>query len=492
MATPKPIEFNGWQDGMKNHPINGLGLVKNVDIFENSGIAKIQNRMVDSGLVYTALPGAEVYDTYGNTWTLTGGYGLGTGTLYKNTLAVETGITNAWDIKIYKDYVFVSHADKVAAYGPISSGPQYFDDLLTSADGLVDEAFGALLVGQDDFLYRGNGNFVTKIEVTAASSGTPPTVAISTSLDLPDGQYVTCMAVLGTNIMIGTCGSPAYADRYTLPTANIYPWNRQAGTLGNAGLADLPIILNENSINSIISHANRLYVSAGVKGNIYEADGVNYRKIATIPYAKYNYTIDSIIYVNAMSVYRGTSLLVGVSGSNSTVATFGLYEVNISNPKYPISFRDVSDPDSNVTYVGFLNNKTDTVIRAGWWDGTGGGGKFVDETDSVVYQSYSAIIETELQKVAMGYTKRTFQHIEINLADALEAGQGIKVSYRSDSSSDFTLLSTWTFTTRGAVSSIVDSFPIADIRYLQLKIELDQGSGVTSGKNVSLISVFVW
>lgn len=486
MAEPKPIVFDNWQDGMKNHPVYGFGKLENIDIFENQGIAKIQNRFVDSGLVYTAFPGAEEYDKYGNTWTLTGGYGSSNGSLYKGILEVQSSIDDPWDIKVHKDYVLVSHAGSLAAYGPISSGPQYFDDILTGFSTL---AQGTLLIGQDGYIYRCSGNTVYQISLTAAGSGVPPTAAIVTSLNLKDGQYATCIAELGYNVMIGTCGVEAYTDRYTLPVANIYPWNRQVGILGNAGLADFPVLLNESSVNAMVSHANKLYISAGQKGNIYVSDGVNYQQIASLPYKKYNYDTNSLVYVNAMSVHQGKTLLVGLSGSNSDVTNFGIYEIGLEGNKYPVALRKANDGSSGVTYFGFVNSKTDTVIRAGWWNGSS---YAVDQTDGRVYSSYRGVIETQLVKTMSFYEKRSFQYIEWNLADALVSSQGLKIYYRTNTTADWTLNGTWTFSSVGPVSTFSDAFPVADTNFIQLKIELDQGTGLTSSNNLSLISVAIW
>lgn len=482
------VTFANWNKGQVKHPIYGFGLLKNVEVFENKGIAKLKNRAVlRSSITPTQLPIAEVYDIYGNTYTLDGG--AVSGTCYKNGTSIQGSLGLTWDLAIYKDYLWIRHSTVLSAYGPLSSGgAQWFGNVET---GFASGYSGKIIIGQDDYLYIANGNYVAKISVTASGTvGVAPTLSSNlTALDLPDGQYVSDLEEYGTKIVIGTHGGSSYFDRGNSTIARLYAWNRQLGTLGNPGLADLPIIFNENGVNSIKQHANKLYVSAGTQGNIYVTDSTNYQKIALIPYTQSGVNYGSTVYANAIDISAQGTLLVGISGSYSDETRAGIYEIDISDPSYPISYRTPTSTNETTLNIGFINSVSYQTINVGWSNGSSYG---VDTTDFRMYASYGGVIETSLVQVGRYNAKKTFEHIEWDLAEPLVSGQNIRISYRKNSREDYTEIGTWGFSTTGAVMSFEDVAAIADCEYIQLKIELDQSTSTLYGYNVNLIQISLW
>ena len=472
---------------MTKHPIMGFGLLQNAEVFENKGLARIKNRtLARSTITPTALPIAEVYDDYGNTYTLTGQ--TGSGVCYKNGVSIQSSLGVLGDLAIYKNYLWIRHGTALSCYGPLDNSPQWFGNIQT---GYASGYAGALLVGQDDFLYSTNGNYIAKIEITA--SGTPavaPTlggITSMTALDLKDGQYASSLEEFGTKIAIGVHGG-SYADRARYSTARLYTWNRQLGTLGNPGLADLPVIFNENGINAIIQHANNLYISAGTQGNIYLSDGTNYRKIATLPYTRSGVNYDSTVFPNAMSISPQGNLIIGLSGNLSSVVKTGIYEIDLNSGEYGVSYRTTTSTNTGTFNIGFINSKTYQELNIGWSNNAVFG---VDTTDFVLYSSYGAVIETPLIRVGNYNQKKTFEHISFNLADPLVSGQNIRISYRKNSTEDYTLINTWGFSTLGSVISFEDIAGITDCEFIQLKIELDQATNTLYGSNINLIDVIL-
>ncbi len=486
------VTISGFQKGQARHPIYGFGLLRNVEIFENPGIAKLKNRLTGRTTISpTQLPIAEVYDQYGNVYTLTGE--TGAGVCYKNGTAIQSGLNNAWDLALYKDYLWIRQANVMHAYGPLNNSPQWFPNVST---GYSDVYRGGLLVGQDDYLYTGNGNYVTKLEVTG--TGTPtvaPTVSISTQLDLPDGQYVSCIEEFGTKIAIGTHGGASYYDRGNYPTARLYTWNRQAGTLGNFGLADLPVSFTENGINAIKQHANKLYISAGTQGNIYVSDGTNYQKLLTLPYAQTGFEYSATVFPNALEISSKGTLLVGLSGDLNTVSSPAIYEVDLNTEGYPAvpfvtsSYTIGTVNNSTIYKIGFINNKSRQSLNIGYSHNST---YAVNISDSTLYNSYGGVIESQLIKVGGYNSKKTFEHIEWTLAEPLVNGQAIRISYRKNNKEDYTLIDTWSFTDYGGIISFEDIAAIADCEYIQLKIELDQALTTFYGSNINLTSVMLW
>lgn len=482
------LTISEWQKGQVKHPIYGFGLLQNVEVFENKGIVKLKNRaLLRSAISPTQLPIAEVYDIYGNTYTLTGD--TGSGVCYKNGTAIQSGLSNAWDLAIYKNYLWVRHSTVMSCYGPIDSGgAQWFGNVDT---GFTNNYNGKLLVGQDDFLYSGNGNYVAKIEVTASGTvGVAPTLSSNkTALDLPDGQYVSCLEEYGTKIVIGTHGGANYSDRGNSTIARLYAWNRQLGTLGNPGLADLPIIFSENGVNAIKQHANKLYVSAGTQGNVYVTDATNYIKISTLPYTQSGVQYGSTVYSNGIDISSKGTLLVGLSGDYSSVSRAGIYEIDISAIDYPVTYMTTTSTTETTVKIGFINAVSYQTTNIGWSNGATYG---VDTTDFVLRANYGGVVESPLIKVGGFNTKKTFQHIEWSLAEPLVSGQNIRISYRLNNKSSYTTIGTWGFTTQGAVISFEDVAGITDAEYVQIKVELDQAVATLYGSNIYLIRVSLW
>lgn len=485
------VTFNKWNRGQVKHPIYGISLLQNIEAFENKGIAKLKNRLVartNFAVAPTALPIAEVYDVYGNTYTATGE--TGQGKVYKNGVAITSAFSFLWDIKIYKDYLFIRHDEALSMYGPLNNSPQYFGGY-TGFNGVYN---GKLLVGQDDFLYAANGNYIAKVEVTASGTvGVQPTLTVTqNALDLPDGQFATTLIELGKNIMAGTQGGASYSDRGNNATARLYNWNRQAGTLGNPGLADLPVIFSENGVNAMVQHANKAYISAGTQGNIYVSDGVNYQKIATIPYTKSGISSNSTVLANALAISSEGRLLVGLSAFADGISKAGIYEIDIADPAYPITYRTISTLStglSTVLKIGFINQQSYQALNVGWSDGSTYG---VDQSDLLLYSNYGGVIETDMFPVGRCNSKKTFSHLEWSLAEPLVANQSIRISYRINNKDTFTLIKDYTFGNLGDVLSFEDIGAIADAEYVQLKIELNQTGSVPYGSNINLVDVKIW
>lgn len=497
--------IGNYENGQVKHPLYGFGLLQNVEVFENRGIAKLKNRAVaDSTISPDQLPIAEVYDESGNTYTLSGITGVGK--VYKNGVQIADAGTmaNPWDLLIEQNYLWVSYSSVVSCYGPLDSlNADWFGNV---ASGFETVYYGKLMTGQDGYIYRTNGNALAKLDITASGVvGVAPTVdTTAEALNLKDGQYSVTLEEFGTKIHTGTHGGINFYDKENHAIARLYPWNRQEGTLGNPGLADLPVIFNENGINATITHANRLFLSAGTQGNIYESDGTNYKKIATLPYIRTGILSRSMVYPNAMDISARGTLLVGLSTFDDD-AKGGIYEIDITvapdevTGEYPVSFRTISTQatgsSSAPLRIGFLSSKNYQTLKIGWGSGSTYG---VDSTDFRMYADYGGVIESPMERVGTALNKKTFEHIEWSLAEPLVEGQNIRISYRTNSNEDYTLIGTWGYEAGteiqevGSVMSFEDTAAIADAEFLQIKIEMDQDEATAYGSNINHITTRLW
>ena len=447
---------------MVKHPISGFGLIENAEVFENKGLVVPKKGLATTSLIADGLPLAYVIDAYGNYY-----YATAT-SIYKNTSSggvMITGLTLVRDIKIYKDYLWIRYGANIGAYGPLSSGgAAWFPALLTSFNA---DYAGQLVVGQDDYLYTTNGNLISKLEVTASGTvGVAPTIIVNTALDLPDGQYTTCITEYGTKIAVGT-------DK-----GRIYTWNRQAGTLGNPGLADLPVVFNENAIYQLYSYQNRLYVTAGRNGNIYISDGTNYRKLATIPFTERFEINNQTAYIqpqvtynpNAIAISPKGNLLVGNVSTNG-IAESAVWEITDSGATILAYKLATGKTSGSAIGIGFINinPQGSDQLRVGWYKGASDG---IDEnTDTFA----NITIESPLIRVGSYNKKKSFEHIEWTLADTLATSDQIAISYRKNTSETYTLINTWTYANLGEIASFEDIAGIADCEFIQLKITTSGG-----------------
>lgn len=486
------LTIQEWQKGVAQSPWLGFQSVSNLEVFENPGIAKLAFRTTPYFTI-DGLPVAYQKDIYGNEFVLTSPIGSA-GKLYKNGVVLQTGLNNAWDLVIYKDYLIVSYNGVLGAYGPLSSaGAVFFPNWKT---GLSASFYGKMLVGQDDIVYIGNANNVASLSsLVVGAIGVAPTATLNTSaLDLPEGQYVVTFAELGRNLMIGTQGGSNWPDRINYRVANIYPWDRTSSTF------NLPVQMQEDSIQQLLSHNNRLIVVAGVEGNIYDCDGTNYRRIGRIPWS-YNRTFNTQVkyYPNAISINHSGNLIIGTSTTGDPYQDtinpikHGVYEMNLSSGKYEIVFKhQISSGDTGVNqplYIGFVIQTAQDTLLLGWQDGASYG---IDTTDFRRYTSYVGYIESPLFYIAPRVFRKTFQQLEFMLAYPLTTGQSVRISYRKNLSLTYTVIGTYDFATLGSVISHNAKALLADIEIIQFKIELTQPLTADAIANLQLLNVRVW
>ena len=93
----------------------------------------------------------------------------------------------------------------------------------------------------------------------------------------------------------------------------------------------------------------------------------------------------------------------------------------------------------------------------------------------------TAYITTGLISVGETYSKKTFKELQLSLLRALTTGQSIKVCYRRDDSSSFTLLKTIDYATNGAIKDVKIESPLTDVIDLQVKIVINGYNSTSYG-----------
>lgn len=483
------VTISEWYKGMAKYPLQGFGLFRNVDVTTNPGIVTIEK---GASLDFTPDGIPVAYAKNGSDiWTLAYNDST-TSSLYKNGVVVQSGLSNARDLLIYNNYILVSYSNYVGVYGPLSSGSaQWWSDISAGALSLNGSVGLPMIIGQDNIIYVGAGKYVATI--TFVSSGTPgtiPTVTVqSQALDLPDGNYATSIAEVGKFLAIGTQTAGIFQGPSN--EGRVYLWDRVSASVL------LPVRFNEDRVHALYSHANRLFVVAGSKGNVYQSDGTNYTRIGQIPFTTLANNTTLSMYPNAIDLSQDGKLLIGTStGTNSdpsSATKHGVWELDVMQQGAPIVLKHTVSTGSlgqtTPLYIGAIKSTTDVETLIGFQDASVYGS---DRTSNTPYDNYGGEIESQLVQVGTALNKRTFEHIEWTLSEPLVDGQGIRISYRKNLSEDWTEIGDWTYATEGAVTSREDRALIADAEFVQLKIELNQDSTTDTINNVNLIRVQLW
>jgi len=247
------VTFSEWTKGMAKYPLQGIGLLRNVDVLTNPGIVDIAQNTSEvlstTGLVVAeVLDGGDVYSFESNG---------SSSVIYKNGVSLITSLGVARDLLIYKDYLIFTHGSQIGAYGPLSGSAQGWNSLTgTTSTGTLSNQrssyYAKMLYGQDDIVYITGGPNVMSMTFTASGvAGVEPTVSFNESaLDLPAGHYAVTLAEIGKFLAIGTQTGSSWVGQSN--EGRIYTWDRVSASVR------LPIIFNEDRIWQLYSHANRL------------------------------------------------------------------------------------------------------------------------------------------------------------------------------------------------------------------------------------------
>lgn len=495
MQKDNSIVLSDFQKGAQDSALLGAESIVGCDIFGELGVLKIKERSTldstraNDNTYYdvTGLPIADVTDGASHRTILTEN-----GVLFSNTNAnflEASNLSKGWDAVVWNDsYTLVSYAQSGVGYIGVLNfsgvGNEWNPGVIGSLTGV--HAI-KLLMGEDGYCYFTNGNYIGRITaISTSGGGTTTATSTSNALDLPRNVYAVTLAELGSNLLIGTQQGASYGVRGNFNFANIYPWDRTSASFR------LPVKIRENGVNAMIQKDNQVFISAGINGAIYLTDGVNYQKIKEIPFSKVKrWGASTQTFLNGMCIDQEGRLLVGTStlsdSTPNTATTHGVWEIKLTSG-YPINLaytliNDAVGKDYPV-YIGYVTTTGYDSIVFGTLYSTVGQ---IVTTDFVKNSSYKATYDSQLFIVGTCDNKKTYENINFTFSEPLIADQGIKVSYRKNTSETFTEIGTWNYSDIGGVISHSDSALIADAELVQLRVQLTQATNTPFPSNVKLI-----
>ena len=334
----------------------------------------------------------------------------------------------------------------------------------------------------DDKIYVGNSQYVNSIAEVAGQVFNPTSSITYTATDkavtLPSSYRVRCLEELGTNLMIGTFVGSTLGTMSKV--AKIYPWSRSGVILG------IPISVSEAGIHQMININNELYFQAGTIGRWYRTNGSTSAFLTRIPRnLNYTGTRNTISYPGAILFHNSkifTGLTVGGNGPS------GVYSFNLDGKQLALENSISTSNYNGGVIIGCLldvSGSNDSYL-IGWQDATNTVGGIDEVGEDNFPGSYVGYFDSQMIAVGEALQNRTFTKLEFYLDTVFTTGQGIQISYRTDSQSAYTLLGTYTFASEGAVRFRNKGIKITNAEQIQVRVALTGGNGTPRFKYLIL------
>lgn len=500
------ITISNPQNGIAGSSILGNEAIIGCEIFDEPGILKIQAAVeADSSNVnnpntvtLTGVPIADVtnynsLNTIQRTVLTEGGQLL---TVTNANSVSATNLAQGWDLCVWNtEFTVVSYAQSGVGYigvirhDPAANSSEWHPAEIGSLDGTH---YIKLIMGKDGYMYFTNGNNIGRITAISYSVGVVTVTSSSTmsgGFVLPKNTYGVTLSTIGDKLLIGTQKGYSYSARDQFGYAGLVIWDYVSAN------ADNIIEINENGFNAMVSNKNQAYFSAGNDGNIYVTDGTNYQKIKRLPFNRSGfYVASSWVYPNAMCINQRGNLLVGLSANydaNSPTTT-GIWEIGLMKdyPTHlPFFSRDGNLGDISSVRFGSVRVLDDNSLAFGVQSGNTY--ELSRTSITALNSGYTARWRTQAYLVADARNKNTFEQLEFLFSKPLIANQGIKISYRTNLTDDFTEINTWTYSTLGGIMSHFDSASITNAEIVQFEIALNYTSAIF-GENVNLLRTLIY
>jgi hypothetical protein len=293
------------------------------------------------------------------------------------------------------------------------------------------------------------------------------------ALALPYDDLSTCLGQFsqggGLSLAIGTVGN------------NVYFWT--PGQSAPYSVLSLP----ETNTHRLLNVDNTIYIFAGIKGNIYIANGSQLAGAMSIPdYIADQYgTNQNPWFVWGDSIFLRGRVFFSIQDQNSINPTGncgGIWSFTPTQNLFLGQDQGVQLHLEHQNSYGTYNGKCDVLLApmnqnangaqywAGWSSAYTSPTFGIDFSGTVPYNtSKYAQIDTDLIPVGAYLAKYTPSNIEYKLSRPLASGESIQILYRGDLTSTFTSVGTDT-----TASNL--SFPFTsdmqNLQWLQFRIKL--------------------
>lgn len=389
-------------------------------------------------------------DSNGRVWNTQGGqtFHLLAGNTITNTTGNGLALFRTSDG--LKTYLFVFRAAVIDVI-EVTGDSQINSPSWTSSWQSMNTSAGSsnthyAIVAQDNIIYFCDSRFVGSILEKAGQVFDPSSSATYTynnqALDTPQDEILNHLEELGTNLLAGG-----------LTYNKIYPWDRLSSSFA------LPLLVPEVGVYKMKNAGNVVYILAGMKGNIYQTPGTYVSLFKTIPgYIKNNGTTVTPTPVTwgGLALKPG-GVIVGLAGQNTGQS--GAYLV----------FDDGRLTHDAVPYGG-SQNVTAIFADSDFYVMGYAGNIDIFDNNRFAQGTFAAVYNSPLVRVSDKTTKATYSQLEVQIAKPATTGQ-IRIGYRFDESSSFTVLDT--YTADSVTTSFQTDIGLTDIENIQIQAEYD-------------------
>jgi hypothetical protein len=403
-------------------------------------------------------------------WRYTGNAITGTnGTAHGNGIVAyvpsDTGTTGLGYIFVFRDFqidfaTINSNAALTWTYGwNPATGITGQNNYLKSANTGTQIYSHEAIVAPDNKVYYCDGNWIGRFYQTAISTGFNPASGNTTTHTadntkvLPATDTAQCLAPLGNTLLIGGINNI------------IYPWDTFSQ------LPSFPIFVAEYNIQKMITVNTNTFIFAGNRGRIYYTNGAQAQLFKKVP-DHISGTVEPYftwggIASNKNQLYFGVKGLTNAGASLSGYG--GLWAIDLDTKA--IRLMNLLSYNTELGYAtaiipNFSTNPAGAGIYIGWDSGVSAYG--IDTTSSTPQTSYTAYIETDIIPVGTFLDKKTFSNLEFKLSTPMVAGEGIRISQRSN------INGAWTQVGETTTTVLSDVYPVnfESTQWVQFKIEM--------------------
>lgn len=422
-----------------------------------------------------------------------------------NIGGIGAGTVSTSGITIWNDYIILfgpgsgsslaNKTDYASILTLFSNGPSatwnYAWETVTAVGGIFGRV--STLVSQED----GNQYFTTSsglgsiIETPGADFDPTDsaTYTITTrAIVLPSSDRSTCVAELGSNLLIGGRGN------------FIYVWDKIS--LGFSSILNIP----DTFVSNIVASSQNAYAFTGVRGRIYITNGSGIDLYKKMPDSLTGIFSPYITWRDAC--YSKNQLFFSMSATtNADVASTtvgGAWAIDLGTDALRLINKttftgygattcmvvDVPRPaGSGATFSPiFSDNVSGSGIMVGWFSGSTYG---IDVGSSNPYSSFESYIDSDM--IPIGTYLNQFSPSQVEWKTAVPLGgngtaESIRLSYRTNLSDAFTVIGTTTATGTSVVGTTTGtttgSYAVSDyykanfqkVQWVQLRAESSSNS----------------
>jgi len=402
-----------------------------------------------------------------------------------------SGIKTITGINIWNGYLFlfgiVTVGTDVADVGdllftPAAAWDYTWQNLSTrSSNGVIN----SLVSSEDGNLYWISSDGLGSLIETPGDSFDPGdsasySLANGDALLLPEEDSANCIAELGSNLLIGAQKN------------FVYVWNKIDA--GFSGLLNIP----DYYTSFIVAASNNAYVFAGTRGRIYITNGSGidlYKKIPDYvtgllnPFFQWNdanFGRNQLYFAFSVRNSAGTLQDLCSGAWAIDLESDALRMLNkTSDAAYAGTVRMVTPRPGNNTsspVSGILGNS----IAIAYYNSTA---SYIDYSTSTPYTNYESFLHTEMIPVGTILDPFTPSQIEWKTSAPLVAGEGVRVSYRTNISANFTQIGETT--TAGVLSDLYQT-NFEKVQWVQFLVETKSTASTPSYARLTEMRVRDW